>query len=64
MSDLNCEAHVNVQHNELVLLNCNGVLKDAEIEAQGGVLAGNLKVENVDIKGTVVGVVTHCIIAL
>ena len=52
MSHLKCEAHADIQHNELVFLSCVGAIEEIEGEAQGGVLAGNVKLGSAEIKGT------------
>ena len=53
MSHLKCEGHADIQHNELVLLSCDGAIGEVEGEAQGGVLAGNVKIGSTEIKGIV-----------
>ncbi len=40
VTQLRCEAHCDVQHNELVLLEMDGKLDKGELDARGGVIAG------------------------
>ena len=42
MTQLRCEAHCDVQQNELVLLEMNGKLEKGELDARGGVIAGTV----------------------
>ena len=49
VSHLSGEVHADIQHNELVLFNCDGGVEEVEIEAQGGVVAGDLKVRNTEL---------------
>ena len=51
VSHFKCEAHADIQHNELVLLSCDGAIKEVEAVAQGGVLAGNVKFLDTQAKG-------------
>lgn len=39
-------AHADIKDNELVFMDVDGTLEDFEIDAQGGVVAGNVKVQN------------------
>ena len=51
VSHLKCEGHADIQHNELVLLSCDGAIAEIEGEAKGGVLAGNVNIGSTKIKG-------------
>ena len=51
VSHFKCEAHADVQYNELVLLSCDGAIEEVEAVAQGGVLAGNVKFLDTQAKG-------------
>jgi len=42
VSQLRLAAHCDVQHNELVLLEADGKLDRGELDARGGVIAGNV----------------------
>ncbi len=48
---LNCEAHCDVSHNELVLfqLECN--LKKGEFDARAGVIAGSILMKESTVHG-------------
>ena len=46
MSHLNGHAHADIKDNELVFLDVDGTLEELEIDAQGGVVAGNLRVKD------------------
>lgn len=39
-------AHADIKDNELVFMDVDATLEDFEIDAQGGVVAGNLKVRD------------------
>ena len=47
MTHLKCEAHLDISRNELVLFNLDGRLVRGEVDARGGVIAGNVLVEDV-----------------
>ena len=41
--------HADVQHNELILFNTDGGVEDMEIDAEGGVVAGNIIVKGTSV---------------
>lgn len=47
LSHLQCLSHADIQHNQLMLFVCDGGIEEMEIDAEGGVVAGDLT-----IKGT------------
>lgn len=51
MSCLKCEAHCDVSHNELVLLQLEGKLEKGEFDARAGVIAGSILVEEATVNG-------------
>lgn len=51
MSSLKCEAHCDVSHNELVLLQLDANLNKGEFDARSGVIAGSILTENAVIHG-------------
>lgn len=48
---LKCEAHCDVSHNELVLLQLDGKLEKGEFDARTGIIAGCILVKEVAIDG-------------
>lgn len=48
---LKFEAHCDVSHNELVLLQLDGKLEKGEFDARAGVIAGSILVENAVVDG-------------
>ena len=51
VSHLKSEAHANIQESELVLFHCDAYVHEVEMDAQGGVVAGNMKIRNTGING-------------
>jgi hypothetical protein len=51
VSCLKCEAHCDVSHNELVLLQLEGKLVKGEFDARAGVIAGSILVEDASVNG-------------
>ncbi len=51
MTQFRCEAHCDVQHNELVLLEMDGKLEKGELDARGGVIAGNILMIGAQARG-------------
>ena len=51
VSCLKCEAHCDVSHNELVLLQLEGKLEKGEFDARAGVIAGSILMEDATVNG-------------
>ncbi len=51
VTQFRCEAHCDVQHNELVLLEMDGKLDKGELDARGGVIAGNILMKGAQARG-------------
>lgn len=51
VSCLKCEAHCDISHNELVLLQFEGKLAKGEFDARAGVIAGSILMEEVTVNG-------------
>ena len=46
---MRAEAHADIKDNELVFLDVDSVLEEFEIDAQGGVVAGNLTIKDASL---------------
>ena len=42
VTHLNLELHMDISHNELVLMNLDACIEKGEVDARGGVVAGNI----------------------
>ena len=51
VSHLKSEAHADIQESELILCHCDGFIHEIEVDAQGGVVAGNMKIRNTELNG-------------
>ena len=51
VSHLKSEAHADIQESELVLFHCDAYVHEIEMDAQGGVVAGNMKIRSTEING-------------
>ena len=51
VSHLKSEVHADIQESELVLFLCDGYVHEIEVDAQGGVVAGNMKIRNTEVNG-------------
>ena len=57
MTHLRCQAHTDVSHNELVLLRLTGAMERGEVDARGGMVAGSVLMEDVQVQGK-----AHCVL--
>ena len=46
VTQLNIEVHMDISHNELVLINLDACIEKGEVDARGGVVAGSILMEN------------------
>lgn len=51
VTHLRCQAHTDVSHNELVLLRLTGAMERGEVDARGGMVAGSVLMEEVQVQG-------------
>ena len=51
ISCLKCEAHCDVSHNELVLLQLKAKLDKGEFDARAGIIAGSILMEDATVEG-------------
>lgn len=51
MTHLKFEAHCDISHNELVLLQLDGNLEKGEFDARSGVIAGSILVQDLGFDG-------------
>lgn len=51
MTHLKFEAHADISHNELVLLQVDAKLVKGEVDARGGVIAGSILIEDTQAHG-------------
>ena len=49
LNHLQGHSHADVQHNELVLFQCDGEIEEMEGDAQGGVVAGDLTIKDTQL---------------
>ena len=54
VSHLKSEAHADIQESELVLFQCDVYVHEIEVDAQGGVVAGNMKIKNTEVNGELI----------
>ena len=48
---LQCQAHADISHNELVLLRLAGGMERGEVDARGGMVAGSVLMQDVQAQG-------------
>lgn len=53
VSNLQCQGHADISHNELVLLRLTGKMEKGEVDARGGMVAGFILMQNVQAQGIV-----------
>ena len=51
VSCLKCEAHCDVSHDELVLLQLQGKLEKGELDARAGIIAGSILMNDATVDG-------------
>ncbi len=56
MSCLKCEAHCDVSHDELVLLQLQGKLEKGELDARAGIIAGSILMNDATVDGELIAI--------
>ena len=52
VTHLKFQAHADISHNELVLVQVDAKLMKGEVDARGGVIAGSILMEDTQVHGT------------